>query len=269
MELKDFNFAEDFEYNDLTGDKPALPQRRIKFPRFDDMIVFEDEQILALNKPSMLTSETDNSVDATSLRTIMQKNRPEAMLCHRLDKETSGIIIAAKNPEMYRSISIAFEKRLIIKKYHAMIQGVERWEERDIHLPISKQANFRAVIDREKGKDATTIVKTIENFRHYTLIEAQPLTGRFHQIRIHMSSVGFPLIGDQIYGGQPFMLSEIKRKKHKTGKYQEEASLMQRAALHARSLSIPYLNGEYIHLEAPYAPDFANMLRLLAKYDAL
>src|SRR5665213_2682643 len=98
----------------------------MKFPKIEDLILFEDEKILVLNKPPLLTSEKENSVDKLSLADIITKYCAAVMLCHRLDKDTSGAIMADKNEAVYRDISIMFQNRLIHKEYHALVEGVKK-----------------------------------------------------------------------------------------------------------------------------------------------
>ena len=231
-------------------------------------MLFEDDNIVVFNKPASLTSESDSG-GGMSLALLARRHWPTVMLCHRLDKETSGVIIAAKNEEVYRHFSIMFQKRKIKKEYHALVEGIRRFEGKDINIPLSKQGNYKAVVDRKDGKSALTLINSLEFFKHYTLIQAQPFTGRFHQIRIHLATLGFPIVGDALYGGKPFFLSSVKRK-YNTSKYQEEeVPVMNRTALHAYAVEFENMDGNYIRIEAPYPKDYAVTLKLLREYDAL
>lgn len=240
----------------------------MKIPQARELILYEDENILVANKPAMLTSEHDNAPDAVSLADILKKHDPEVRLCHRLDRETSGVILAAKNDEYYREISIQFERRKIYKEYHALTRGIHKFEDHRVTYPLGKKGTQKAVVDRRDGKAAETILDTLEHFKNFTLVKAQPLTGRFHQIRVHMASIGCPLVGDELYGGKPFFLSEVK-KKYRTGKYKEEEPVLARTALHAFALGFSYKGEDRFIVRAPYPKDFEITLKLLRKNDAL
>jgi 23S rRNA pseudouridine955/2504/2580 synthase len=236
--------------------------------RPEDIILFEDDNLIILNKPAGIVSDQENAPGLQSFRDMVQRVRPEAMLCHRLDRDTSGVIIAAKNAETYRDISIKLQKRQIIKEYYALVAGVHSWPSQLIELPLRKQGSLKSVVDKKEGKKAETLVETAELFKNFTLIKAQPITGRFHQIRVHLASVGCPLVGDELYGGKPFYLSEIKRK-FNTSKGEEELPMMNRAALHARRISFEYPEGKTFEIEAPYPKDFEVTLKMLRKFNAV
>ncbi len=239
----------------------------MKLPLIKDIILFEDEHLLILNKPPQLVSDQDNAEGKLSLKDLLHRYYPNAMLCHRLDKETSGAIIAAKDEESYRMISIKFQKREIDKEYHALVRGAHSWKEITIDLPIRKAGAFRAVIDKNEGKRAQTLVSAEETFKDFTLVSARPFSGRFHQVRIHLASVACPLVGDTLYGGKPFFLSEIKRK-FRTSKNEEELPMMDRAALHARALRFEYPEGKTLEVIAPYPKDYEITLKMLRKFNA-
>jgi RluA family pseudouridine synthase len=239
----------------------------MKFPKIEDLILYEDEQIIVFNKPAHLTSEKDNSGDL-SLADLASRYCSGIMLCHRLDKETSGALIAAKNEDVYRHFSIMFQNRKIHKEYHALIEGVKKFEHNLIDFPLTKKGTYKAVVDKRDGKRAETIVDSLEFFRHYTLVKAEPVSGRFHQIRVHLASVGCPLVGDALYGGKPFLLSQVKRN-YKISDEAEELPLMGRAALHSYGLKFEYPEGKDFHVTAPYPKDFETTLKMLRKFDYL
>ncbi|MDQ3072770.1 MAG: RluA family pseudouridine synthase [Bacteroidota bacterium] len=241
----------------------------MKILKPEDLILHEDEDLILLNKPPHLTSEKDNAPGAKSLQDIIRKLIPSARLCHRLDRETSGIIVAAKTNEAYRYMSILFQKRQIEKEYHAIGTGVHRFADLLIDLPLGKQGSAKAIIAYLEGKKAETLVNTLENFRHYTLIQALPTTGRFHQIRVHLAAKGCSLLGDNIYGGKPLLLSSIKRKYKLSKDAEEELPVISRAALHAYALKFNHPSGNEIIIKAPYPKDFEVALRLLRKHDTL
>lgn len=236
-----------------------------KYPVFADLVVFEDEHVLMLNKPAGMASLNERNSDVVTLIDLIKKENPDYQLCHRLDKETSGILIVAKDPETYRSIAMAFEHRQVKKYYHAVVSGQLNVDHQSIVLPIALLKNGTSRINIREGKPAETIITTIDRFRHFTLVECQPVTGRQHQIRVHLAAQNFPIVCDTTYGGKIPFLSHLKRD-FKTSKWENEQGMMQRVALHARAISFE-LNGKEYKGEAPYPKDFAVLLKLLDKND--
>jgi 23S rRNA pseudouridine955/2504/2580 synthase len=237
----------------------------MKFPKLQDILLFSDDNLLVLNKPSGITTEGENAAGQVSLSDIVKKTYPEAMMVHRIDRETSGVILAARNSDTYRYLSVLFEKRKIAKEYRAITMGAHSFDNREINFPLSKKSN-KAIVDHREGKKAETTVNTLKAYQHFTLVQAFPHSGRFHQIRVHLASIGAPLVGDELYGGKPFFLSSVKRKYH-AGKNVEEQPVMDRSALHAFSLKFEYPEGQEFYLEAPYPKDFRVTLELLDKWD--
>lgn len=241
----------------------------MKYPRIQDIILFEDENIIALNKPPGITTEAENAPDALSLADIAKKYNSEIRIIHRLDRETSGVILGAKNDEWYRYFSMAFERRKVQKEYHALVGGIWKLEDKTIELPLGKKGSYKAVVDHRDGKRAITIVNTQENFKDYTLLRCEPVTGRFHQIRVHLASIRCPIVGDELYGGKPFFLSEVKRKYKVSEKDETEQPVIGRTALHAAALHFQYPEGEEKSVTAPYPKDLEITLKLLRKHSAV
>ncbi|WEK17573.1 MAG: RluA family pseudouridine synthase [Candidatus Pedobacter colombiensis] len=240
----------------------------MKYPSFKDLILFENDDYIVVNKPPFVASldERGGSGEVNILR-LAKQYCPDAQVCHRLDKETSGAIIIAKTSEAYRSVSIQFEKRKISKTYHAVVDGQFTFKDLFIDLPILNDGNKSVTIDRKEGKRAETIFNTLKNYRHYTLVECKPITGRMHQIRIHLATQRAAIAGDDMYRGKPVFLSSIK-KGYRIAKDDEEQPIMKRFALHARHLVFKGLDGQDIVIEAPYPKDFATLIKLLDKFDA-
>jgi 23S rRNA pseudouridine955/2504/2580 synthase len=189
---------------------------------------------------------------------------PDAQAGHRLDKETSGVLIFAKHPEAYRHISMQFEHRQVTKIYHAVSAGIHDFRGVLVNLPILPLKVGVVKIDRQAGKEAETVFNTLEIYKAHTLIECIPFTGRMHQIRIHLQCLKAPIVMDALYGGPPVYLSEIKRK-FKLAKDAEEQPLIARVALHARALNFALMSGERQMVEAPYPKDMEALIRQLEK----
>lgn len=238
----------------------------MKFPKFQDLILFENPDIIVVNKPPFLSSLDEREGGEINLLRLAKQYWDDAQICHRLDKETSGALIIAKNPETYRSISIQFEKRRVKKVYHAIIDGTHVFENLFIDLPILNVGRGNVTISRQEGKHAETWFNSLRYFKHYTLVECKPVTGRMHQIRIHLATQRASIAGDEMYKGKPVLLSDLK-KNYRLGKDQEELPIMKRFALHAYEVSFKIKGEEEITIHAPYPKDFETLLKLLEKFD--
>ncbi|MES2734110.1 MAG: pseudouridine synthase [Bacteroidota bacterium] len=232
---------------------------------FKDLIVFEDDNYILINKPPYVATLDERTADnPNSILRMAKAYTSDAQVCHRLDKETSGILAIAKNPEAYRHLSMQFEHRQVVKSYHAVVNGIHDFENISVYLPIAQLTNGTVKIDRQKGKEAETIFNSIKAYRLHTLVNCHPISGRMHQIRIHLSCLKASIVCDPQYGGGPIFLSQIKKKFH-LKKDTEELPLIQRVALHARSLTFARLDGEEITVEAPYPKDFDALIRQLER----
>jgi 23S rRNA pseudouridine955/2504/2580 synthase len=240
----------------------------MKIPRFADLILFENDDIIVVNKPPFISSLDERGEGSEINMLRMAKNYwDDAQICHRLDKETSGALIFAKNPEAYRAISMQFEHRRVKKVYHAVIDGTHVFENLLVDLPILNTGKGSVSISRQEGKRAETWFQSLRYFKHYTLVECRPVTGRMHQIRIHLATQRASIAGDEMYKGKPVYLSALKRKYH-LGRDQEEQPIMKRFALHAYEVTFKLLNEEEIVITAPYPKDFETLLKLLDKFDS-
>lgn len=216
-----------------------------------------------VNKPSGLSSLNDRSAPV-NLLDLIRKTYPEASLAHRLDKETTGVLIVAKSDEAYRSVAIQFEERTVKKIYHAVVDGPSDYQYQEVDAPIERLPDGTVRISG-KGKPSLTYLNTLEKYRAHSLVAAMPVTGRTHQIRIHLSMLGTPITGDLTYGGKAFLLSALKRG-YKTSKEGEERPLINRVALHAKKIEFQGLNGDSIRAEAPYPKDFKALLNQLERF---
>ena len=231
--------------------------------QFTDLIIHEDDDYIVINKPSFVATLEDRN-DPISILSLARDYAADVQIGHRLDKETSGALAIAKHPEAYRALAIQFEQRQVDKTYHAVSEGVHDFRDVTVDLPILATRKGVVRISRREGKPAQTLVNTLEVYQRHTLIKCQPITGRMHQIRIHLASLEASIVGDEQYGGHPFYLSEIKRDYH-LKKNTEEQPLIKRVALHAAALGFAGMDGRPIAVAAPYPKDFAVLLKQLDK----
>lgn len=241
--------------------------KRLKRIRFKDLILHEDDRIVVVNKPAGIASLSDREGD-TNLLQMGREYDPELKLCHRLDKYTTGVLIFAKGAEMYREISILFEEREIQKHYLTLVHGSISTEEEVIELNIDVSGQGKARISAAGGKESLTVISTAELFRDFTLVNCHPMTGRLHQIRVHLSAIGLPVMGDVKYGGKDVFLSDFKRN-FKPNRKNEENPINESYMLHARGimLTVPGDEEESTFI-APLPSKFETALRILRKYNA-
>jgi 23S rRNA pseudouridine1911/1915/1917 synthase len=211
----------------------------------DIEIIFQNELILVINKPSGLSVTTDRS-GSFFLRDSLEKILPaktveNLRLIHRLDKDTSGVMILAKTKEAQTVFSQAFENRNVRKTYLALVSGFPPAERGIIDTPISAEPTGKNIfrIDYKRGKDARTEWRLLANFGHISLLAVNPLTGRTHQIRIHLPSIGLELAVDPLYGNSKGLLLSEFKSRYKLGKFEEEKPLIDRLTLHAYQLEFP------------------------------
>lgn len=231
-------------------------------------IIFENEDMIVINKPAGLLSIPDHLGKEVSLKKILQEKYPSIYTVHRLDQLTSGLILFAKNAEAHQTLSQLFEGREIVKKYLGLVLG-QPPANGEIDAPIMEHSIKKGqMVVHAKGKNALTSFTLLQQFKWYALVAFQIHTGRTHQIRVHAKHIGHPIVCDDLYGdGQPILLSNIKKKNFKLS-IQEEAErpLLNRQALHAFSVDFEYKK-EKLHFEAPLPKDVAATLRQLEKWN--
>jgi 23S rRNA pseudouridine1911/1915/1917 synthase len=160
-------------------------------------IIYEDKDILVIDKPAGITAHPAPGEKEITVAEIFEK----AIVVHRLDKGTSGVMVLAKNQKAAESLKGQFQARKVAKKYIALIHGKLLPDEGVIDMPLSRNLIARnKIAPAEEGRDAKTLYKVLKYYRGFTLVEAKPKTGRTHQIRVHFSAIGFPLFGDARYG---------------------------------------------------------------------
>jgi RluA family pseudouridine synthase len=229
---------------------------------FVEAIIHQDADYLILNKPPFISTLEDRH-EAINILQLAREVEPDPQVCHRLDKDTSGALAIARNPEAYRHLSMQFEHREVKKIYHAIVDGIHSFSNELVDAPILKQNDGMARISRE-GKEAQTYFTTLRTFKNHTLVECSPVTGRMHQIRVHLTKLDAPITGDEMYGGKFFYLSSVKRD-FNLKKATDEEPLIKRMALHAFSLEFAKLDGEKVKVEAPYPKDFRVLLKQLGE----
>ncbi len=246
-------------------------------------VLFEDESLLALDKPAGLLTSPDRYDPLRPnlmklLHAGIKDQKPWARErgltylsnAHRLDFETSGIILLAKTKPVLMALADMFGCEKPLKKYVALVSGVPPAEKFEVDAPLAPhpvQVGLMRV-DHKNGKKSRTTFEVLENFAGpgYALLKCEPATGRTHQIRVHAAHLGLKIVGDSLYGGKALWLSRLKRDyRLKPGR--EERPLISRVALHAEELHLPHpKNGENVAILAPWPHDFTVSLKYLRKF---
>lgn len=233
-------------------------------------LLHADDDVLVVIKPAGLLTIPDRFGNKDSLVSALQKTYGKVFVVHRLDRETSGILVFARNEASHRHLSIQMEHHTADKFYLALVDGVVHHDEGEIDKPIGEHPGIPGkMMVTTSGKPSLTFYRVLERFKHFTLVECQIKTGRTHQIRVHLQSIGYPLAVDALYGRRAgFLLSEIKGKKYKSGKFTEdERPLMDRTSLHASRLRIQHpASGDILEFRSELPKDFAAVLHQLRKW---
>ena len=223
---------------------------------------------VALNKPAGLLSIPDREGKEISLKSILQDKYGEIFTVHRLDRETSGIILFAKNAGAHKYFSQLFEDRTIEKVYLGIVSGSLEEKTGTIDFPIGEHPTKRGMMAvMKKGKPSITDYKVREEFGKYSLVQFIIHTGRTHQIRVHMQELGHPIAVDELYGdGKPVLLSSIKRNFKLSKLEEEERPILNRMALHASQLSFADEDGKEYSIEAELPKDMRALIQQLRKW---
>jgi 23S rRNA pseudouridine1911/1915/1917 synthase len=232
-----------------------------------DWIIYEDENLIALNKPSGLLSIPDREGKDISLKKLLIEKYGGIFTVHRLDRDTSGLIVFAKNEETHKHLSQQFEERQTEKIYMGLVLGSLAEKKGSIDAPIAEHPVKKGLMNvYRKGKESLTDYEVIEDFKIFSWVRFQIHTGRTHQIRVHAKHIGNPIVCDDLYGdGKPVLLSSLKHKFNLSKNELEERPILNRLALHAFSLQFINTNGEKIKLEAPLPKDLRALLQQLRK----
>ena len=244
----------------VTFEVPEAVEAEITAQEMPLDILYEDEDVILINKPKgMVVHPAAGHYEGTLVNGLMHHCREQLSgingvmrpgIVHRIDMDTTGVLIVCKNDLAHNSIAEQLKVHSITRKYYAVVFGSLKDDEGTIHAPIGRHPNDRKKmsINSKNGKDAVTHYKVLERFHGYTLVECRLETGRTHQIRVHMASIGHPLLGDQVYGPakQPFRL--------------------QGQTLHAGVLGFLHpRTGEYMEFSAPLPKYFDELLEKLRR----
>lgn len=231
-------------------------------------IVFENEKFIAVNKPSGLLTIPDRHNELiNSLYKTLQLQYEKIFIVHRLDKETSGLILFAKDETTHKFLSQLFEQRNVEKYYQAIVTGSLQNKKEIIDEPITEHPVHKGMMAvNKKGKPSVTEYEVLEEYGIYSLVQFKIQTGRTHQIRVHMKYIGHPIACDEMYGdAKPILLSSFK-KKFKLSKHdEEERPLLSRLALHSYELKFIDQDKTEHDLKAELPKDMRALLQQLKK----
>lgn len=211
-------------------------------------IIYEDEYLLIVDKPAGLPVLPDGwEKDAPYLVKLLEERFGKIFVVHRLDKITSGVIAFARDPETHRVLNTQFETHEAQKIYHVLVEGNPKWDEKIAKHPLRANVGHkhRTVVDDKHGKPSETRFRVIKRYPESALIEAQPMTGRTHQIRVHAYALGHPLVEDVLYGAR-------------------DRYGFPHPMLHAQSLSFIHpTTNERVKFSAPHPADFEEAIKIL------
>jgi 23S rRNA pseudouridine955/2504/2580 synthase/23S rRNA pseudouridine1911/1915/1917 synthase len=235
--------------------------------KIEDHIVLENENLVAINKPSGLLTIPDREGKDISLKQLLKNKYGEIFTVHRLDKDTSGLVVFAKKEQWHKHLSQQFETRETKKIYNGLVIGSPFEASGIINEPIAEHPTKKGLMTvYKKGKESITEYEVLQKFRLFSWMQFKILTGRTHQIRVHMKFLGHPVVCDELYGdGKPVFISQLKSRYNLSKSEEEERPLLNRLALHSFQLSFKGMNGEEFNLEAPLPKDLRATLNQLKK----
>ncbi|MBP6625434.1 MAG: RluA family pseudouridine synthase [Chitinophagaceae bacterium] len=233
-------------------------------------IIFENEFYVFVNKPSGMLSIPDrHHPEYVNVKDLLKKIYGQIFVVHRLDRETSGIICFAKDEHTHAFTSGLFENRHVDKYYLGIVNGCPVEKEALIEAAIIEHPVHKGkmMIHAKHGKPSATEYKVVENFGRYSLLEFKLLTGRTHQIRVHMQSIEHPLVCDPLYGlTDPVFISSFKKNFKLSKDVEEEKPILSRLALHAFRLCFTSEQGELLQIEASLPKDMDAMIKQCRKW---
>ncbi len=212
-------------------------------------VIWRDESLLVVNKPpGLLTLPDGYEPTAPHLKSVLSPDHDPLWIVHRLDRDTSGVIVLACSAQAHRHLNTQFQERSVSKIYHALVAGEPDWDRKIIELALKVDGDrrHRTVVDIQNGKESVTRLKVLERFDRFSLMEAVPESGRRHQIRAHLHAEGLLIVGDALYGTR------------------SELQMLARSALHARSIELTHpISEDKLSFEALYPKDFESVLNRL------
>ncbi|MDQ2752385.1 MAG: RluA family pseudouridine synthase [Bacteroidota bacterium] len=237
------------------------------FALSNEQIIYQNDEWIAINKPAGMLSIPDRKQTEASLKDILIKEFGAIYTVHRLDKETSGVIVFAKTEESHKQLSQLFEKRDVTKIYNGLVHGIPHPLSGTVDVPVIEHFSKNGkMMTSAKGKPAVTGYETLKSFGIYSWMQFQIHTGRTHQIRVHMQHLGNSVVCDDLYGnGEPVYLSKLKRNYNLSKKEEEEQPILKRLALHSALLEFVF-DGNACSLEAALPKDLKALLKQLEKW---
>jgi 23S rRNA pseudouridine1911/1915/1917 synthase len=231
-------------------------------------IIYENDDFVAVNKEAgMLTIPDRHDDTQLSLYKLLTQKYGKVFIVHRLDRDTSGLILFAKNEAAHKYLSQLFEQRNIEKYYLGIVRGSMPAETGSVNEPIAEHPYHKGeMIISKKGKSSLTDYAMLEDYGIYSLVQFNIHSGRTHQIRVHTKSLGHPIISDTVYGdGKPILLSSFKKKYKLSQHDEEERPIVNRLALHSSQLTFTDMHHIKHALEAPLPKDMKALLQQLKK----
>lgn len=231
-------------------------------------ILFENDAFIAINKPAGLLSIPDREGKEQSIKSLLREKYGNIFVVHRLDRETSGVIVFAKTEAAHKHLSGVFESREVEKIYQGLVHGTLPQKQGSIDLPIMEHPTKPGqMVTNRRGKASLTDFEVVEELGLFSLVQFRIHTGRTHQIRVHMQSLGNPIVCDDLYGdGRPVFLSAIKRNYKLSKQEEQERPILARLALHSHLLHFLDAAGEAHTLEAPLPKDMRALIQQLHKW---
>jgi 23S rRNA pseudouridine1911/1915/1917 synthase len=231
-------------------------------------IIQTTDHWIAINKPAGMLSIPDREQSQPSLKDMLQQRFGSIFTVHRLDRDTSGVIVFARTEEAHKFLSKQFEERSTEKYYLGLVQGVPSPPAGSIDAPIAEHpAKNGSMTVHKKGKPSLTDYETLESFGLYAWMQFRIHTGRTHQIRVHAKHIAHPIVCDPLYGnGSPVLLSSLKKNYKLSQREEAERPLLARLALHAHRLQFTDPGGSLVALEAPLPKDLRALLQQLRKW---
>ncbi len=234
-------------------------------------VLYSDDWILAVAKPAGVSVIHDSHrLEEGTLTQRLEGEFGKLFVVHRLDRETSGVLLYARNREAHRQLSSQFENRAVKKVYHLLACGQFEWKSTDVNLPLKVNGDrrHRTVIDTQAGKPASTRFSVIQSFGSgLNFLSASPSTGYTHQIRAHLSSLNACILFDRLYRPHPFPPGEILSFDHAPAEeYASRVLPIRRLALHASEIRFSHpIQGDERTINAPFPDDFKESLDILNK----